>query len=187
MEKQLVIFMDSGDTIMNQATEIRNRQGIVVSAGCLPGAEETVRELARRGYPLCLVADGEAQSFCNVLIQHDLYNCFCSLIISENIKAEKPSPRMFKAAMGAMDLDVHDKHRIIMVGNNLARDIYGANRMGIRSVHINWSPRYPKTPANTLEKPTYTISELPELLELADRLEAELAVSDRQKRDLTRT
>lgn len=40
-----------------------------------------------------------------------------------------------------------------MVGNNLERDIVGANRFGITSVFIKWSPRYPMEPKNEEEVP----------------------------------
>lgn len=60
-----------------------------------------------------------------------------------------------------------------MVGNNLSRDIKGAKAMGITSVHLNWTPRYPKTPADDSERPDYTISEPMELVELIERLNRE--------------
>jgi FMN phosphatase YigB (HAD superfamily) len=170
-KKKLVIFIDSGDTIIDEGTQIRDDTGSITSAECLPGAAETIRKLAKNGYTLCLVADGEAQSFKNMMKQHNIYDCFSSMIISENIKAEKPSPRMFKAAMGALELTDSDIPRIIMVGNNLSRDIKGANLMGIRSVHIRWTPRYNKVPKDETEIATYTINLPEELLELSERLE----------------
>ncbi len=86
----------------------------------------------------------------------------------------KPDPRMFKAAAGALDLSEQDYGRIIMVGNNLSRDIKGANLLGIISVHLDWTPRYPKTPADESEMPAYTISEPLELLDLAESLNEKL-------------
>ena len=57
-----------------------------------------------------------------------------------------------------------------MVGNNLARDVRGANQVGITSVYLNWTTRYPRTPADPLEEPDYTITEPLELSGLAERL-----------------
>lgn len=172
--KKLVIFLDSGDTLIDESTEVRDAAGIVVQAKAIPGARETVRTLAENGYTLVLVADGEARSFQNALTQNGMYPYFSSLIISELIRTRKPSPRMFRAAMGAAELSDRDRGRILMVGNNLARDIRGANQMGLTSVFLDWSPRYPKTPADALEKPDYTIHTPSELIALADRLEQAL-------------
>jgi len=172
--RELIVFLDSGDTIIDESTEVRDDKGIVVTADVIPGADAMVKTLAERGYTLALVADGEAQSFANMFALHGIYDCFQAFIVSEHIRARKPSPRMFKAAMGALDLDESDKRRIIMVGNNLSRDIKGANQMGIVSVHLNWTTRYPKTPADASEMPDYTITEPLQLLDLVERLNGEL-------------
>ncbi|MBW7461121.1 HAD hydrolase-like protein, partial [Paenibacillus sepulcri] len=103
-EKKLILFLDSGDTIIDESTEIRDEEGIVISASVIPGADVMVKTLFERGYTLVLVADGDAQSFKNVFKQNNLYDYFTAMIYSENIKASKPSPRMFKAAAGAIEL-----------------------------------------------------------------------------------
>lgn len=173
-EKKLIIFFDSGDTIVDESTETRDEEGIVLSADLIPGAYATIQTLHERGYTLALVADGDAQSFKNVFKQHGLTDYFSAMIISENIKAVKPSPRMFKAAIGALDLSEADFSRTVMIGNNLSRDMKGANALGITSIFQSWTPRYPHEPADESERPTYTVSEPLELLELIDRLNAEL-------------
>ncbi|CAI6040651.1 HAD family hydrolase [Cohnella sp. JJ-181] len=172
--RRLVIFLDSGDTIVDESTEVRDADGIVVSADLIPGADVMVKTLRERGFTLALVADGDAQSFKNVYRQHGLYDDFDAMIYSENIKALKPSARMFKAALGALELREDDCGRVAMVGNNLSRDIKGANALGIASVHIGWTPRYPRVPTDESERPDYTIGEPLELVELAEKLDARL-------------
>ena len=173
-EKRLIIFFDSGDTIVDESTEIRDEEGIILSADLIPGADVTIQTLHERGYTLALVADGDAQSFKNVFKQHGLNDYFSAMIISENIKAVKPSPRMFKAAIGELDLSEADFSRTVMIGNNLSRDMKGANALGITSIFQSWTPRYPHEPADESERPTYTVSEPLQLLELIERLNAEL-------------
>jgi putative hydrolase of the HAD superfamily len=172
--KELIIFLDCGDTIIDEGTEIRDENDVVVKANVIPGADTMVKTLFKQGYRLVLVADGLAQSFKNMLTDHQLYDCFEAMIYSENIKALKPSPRMFKAAAGAIDLSEKDYDRIIMVGNNLKRDIKGANQLGITSVFIDWAPRYTKTPEDESEQPAYTINEPMQLVELVEELNAAL-------------
>ncbi|NQX64759.1 HAD-IA family hydrolase [Paenibacillus alba] len=174
-EKKLIVFLDCGDTIIDEGTEIRDEQGIVIHGKVIPGADIMVKTLAERGYRLALVADGDAQSFKNLLTQNGLYDYFETLTYSEPVKASKPSPRMFKAAVGAMDLSEKDYSRIIMVGNNLSRDVRGANQLGITSVFLSWTQRYPKAPADDWEIPNYTISEPQALIDLVEVLNLQLA------------
>lgn len=176
-ERKLVIFIDSGDTLIDEGTEIRDGSGIVISAKALPGAEPALRTLAQEGYPLVLVADGYARSFRNVLTQNGLYGYFSAVICSELMRTCKPDARMFRAAMGAFALGDGDRSRIVMLGNNLARDVAGANRAGITSIWLDWSPRYPHQPRSAEEQPDYTLHTLPELPPLVRKLEEKLRKS----------
>lgn len=174
-DKRLIIFLDCGDTLIDESSETRDENDVVIRAELIPGAAEMVRTLSERGYRIAMVADGMAQSFKNMMTQHGLYDDFEVMIYSECIKALKPHPRMFKAAAAAMELHPEDYSRIVMVGNNLKRDIRGANGVGMISVHMNWSPRYAKEPADDLEIPQYTVREPMELVGLVERLEASIA------------
>lgn len=175
-KKKLIIFTDVGDTIVDEATEIRKVPfGVVYGADCIEGAKETMLELYRRGFTIVLVADGLAKSFHNTMEQNGLDHIFSHWVISEEVGAEKPQAIMFDTAMRLLGLTDADKGRVIMVGNNLSRDVVGANRYGIGSVHFCWSPRYPHEPSTPEEVPTYRIGTMPELLALAERLERELA------------
>lgn len=175
MSKRLIVFTDSGDTLVNEGTEYRKEGSpIVESCELIDGAKEMLLTLKKRGYTIELVADGYTQSFDNSYGQHGLSDIFDARTISEEVGEEKPSQAMFETAMKLLNLKEEDKKRIIMVGNNLQRDIVGANRFGITSVFIQWSPRYPLEPSNEEETPDYIIHKPLELLELVEKLEAEL-------------
>lgn len=175
--KELISFIDSGDTIIDEGTEIRDENDIVIQADLIPGVDMMLKTLYERGYTLALVADGLSQSFVNMFKQNDIYDYFTTLIYSEPIRVAKPSPRMFKAAVGALDLSEADYGRIVMVGNNLSRDIKGANDLGLTSIFLSWSPRYTNEPADESEIPDFTISEPMELIDLVEKLNAELLVN----------
>ncbi|AIQ40109.1 HAD family hydrolase [Paenibacillus sp. FSL R7-0297] len=177
MQKKPVIFLDSGDTLIDEGTELRDGEGIVICAQLIPGADMLVRTLFERGYLLALVADGEVRSFDNIYSQNGLDQYFSAKIYSGHIGVEKPDPRMFRAAADALGLGPSDYSRILMMGNNLSRDIRGANALGMISVFLSWTPRYPLVPADEEEVPDYTISEPLQLLELVERLVAELRPS----------
>lgn len=167
----LAICLDCGDTLVDEGTEIRDENGIVVYAGLIPGAADMVRALKARGRRIALVADGYQASFQNILGGYGLYDLFDARAISDQLGVEKPHPAMFHAALEQLDIPREQYARVMMVGNNLERDIAGANALGITSVWIDWAPRRSKIPANPLEVPHHTIKNPLELLELLDRLE----------------
>ncbi len=176
MKPKLIIFTDVGDTIIDEGTEVRRVPcGVVYHAKCIPGARETLLELHRRGYTIVMVADGLVESFHNTMKENGLYHVFSAETISETLKTEKPDRRMFQTAMDSLRLTEGDKARVIMVGNNVKRDVAGANRFGIRSVLLTWSPRYRYAAEAPDETPSFRISTPEELLPLAERLNAELA------------
>ncbi len=176
-KKRLVVFTDIGDTIIDEGTEVRNGE-VVVHASCIPGARDVMRKLFASGYTIAMVADGLTQSFHNMMEQHQLTDVFSAWIISEEVGEDKPSPKMFEAAMRALSLKEEDKGRIIMVGNNVLRDMRGANRFGIRSVLMDWSDRRSFEPQLPEDVPTYRIHEPAALFELCERLNAELEGGD---------
>jgi FMN phosphatase YigB (HAD superfamily) len=161
------VFLDSGDTLVNEATEKFDADGYVIEADLIPGALEMVRALAGDGYQIALVADGRVRSFNTILGGHGIAPHFHAQVISESAGCEKPDRRMFQQAMAALGLDDDDAGAIVMVGNHLERDIGGANRLGIISIWQNWSTRRSHIPAEAHEVPRYTIrspGELPGLL-----------------------
>ncbi|TDQ36440.1 HAD family hydrolase [Aureibacillus halotolerans] len=175
----LIVFIDCGDTIIDESTEVRDDRGIVQKADVIPGADKAIKAIKEAGYPIVMVADGEALSFFNMMHDHGLYDCFDAMIYSENVKARKPDPRMFKAAWGAVNASPEDAWRTVMIGNNLARDVKGANALGIHSIFLDWSPRYPKVAADASEQPNSTIHTPSELLPLLNQLQQQLLASSR--------
>lgn len=176
MDRKLIIFTDIGDTIIDEGSEVREvPYGVVLHADCIPGAKETMLELYAQGFPIAMVADGLTKSFHNTMTQNGLEHIFAAKSISEENGVEKPAVAMFQKAMERLGLTEHDKERIVMVGNNLKRDVLGAKRFGIRSVLLSWSPRYDMVPSCEEETPDYVISRPEELLELANRLDALLS------------
>jgi putative hydrolase of the HAD superfamily len=161
------VFLDSGDTLVNEATEKFDADGYVIEAGLIPGALDMVRALAREGYRIALVADGRVRSFDTILGGHGIAPHFHAQVISESAGCEKPDRRMFEQAMSALGLGTGDAEAIVMVGNHLERDIGGANRLGIISIWQSWSKKRSHIPAEAHEVPRYTIrspGELPGLL-----------------------
>lgn len=171
MNKNLIIFTDSGDTIIDEGTQVFDERGIVTEAGFIPGAGEVLKQLKEEGYRIALVADGEWESFQNVYKKNGLGYCFEEWIVSEVVGEQKPARSMFDTAMEKMKLKEADKPFIVMIGNNLKKDVAGANRYGITSVWLDWSPRYFHSAEEPDWQPDYTVKTPQELKSLIGELE----------------
>lgn len=171
--KDLILFIDSGDTLVDESTEIRDDTGVVVQAELIPGAAEAVRTLWRAGAtalpwwrmdcaPLLTAYTG-SMGWRAALKPGPYRGTWGSV---------NPMARMFISAMEQMGLTDADKDRIVMVGNNLERDIAGANRLGLTSILMSWTTRYRLQPRVPEETPDFVVArpdELPALLAELDR------------------
>ena len=164
------LLFDLGDTIMLEETEVKDDQGTTLRAELVPGMAEALRRLKARGHRLALVADTRPDTPANVLRQHGLYDLFDAFAISEVVGASKPDPRIFCAALDELGITVRDYGRVVMVGNNLDRDVVGANRLGLISVFIHINERRRTRPLTEDEAPRYTVTSARELIALIERL-----------------
>ncbi len=181
------VLLDSGDTLVDEATEIRDEAGYVIDAALIPGTIEMIERLTAEGYRLALVADGLQRSFENVLGQHGIRKHLEAEIISEVLACEKPDQRMFDAALDALGLDAADAGHVVMIGNHLGRDVNGANRRGMVSIWLDWSPRREKQASASDEVPDYVVrspGEIPSLLAFIELAMARNATAARVAREL---
>lgn len=163
MPRLRAILLDLGDTIMQEQTEQKDETATTQRADLFPGMAELLADLRARGYPLALVADTRPGTYRNVLRQHGLWDVFDAFAISEELGTSKPDARMFRHALDALGIPEADWPRVAMVGNNLARDIRGANALGLISVHIVWNDRYPTTPSDDADRPRHVVRSAAEL------------------------
>ena len=165
------VCFDSGDTLVDEGTEVRDARGVVLRAELIEGAADTVQAVQALGYPVALVADGLVESFFNVLGHAGIWPLFGAVAISETLGAEKPDARMFYGALEQLNINEKDYGRVVMVGNNLARDIAGANALGLIAVWLDWAPRRPKVPQHELEVPDYVARKPREVLDILAEIE----------------
>ena len=156
------ILFDLGDVIMREETE-QKVDGVTQRAELVPGMADLLRDLKGEGKRLGLVADTREGTYLNVLRQHGLYDLFDVFAISDLLGVEKPDRRMFAHALAGLGIAPEDWQDVAMVGNNLARDIRGANALGLVSVWLAWNERYPLEPANEDERPAYQVGDADEL------------------------
>lgn len=173
MPRLRALLLDLGDTIMQEATEEKDATATTQRADIFPGMGDLLRDLHGRGYLLALVADTRPDTYRNVLAQHGLFDLFHAFAISEELGTSKPDARMFHHALQTLKIFKADWPRVAMVGNNLARDIRGANALGLISIHIVWNDRYPTEPAADGDRPRHVVRSAAELGQLIRSYEAE--------------
>ena len=172
-----VLLFDLGDTIMDEGTEIKDAEGTTLAAELIPGMADALRSFKAAGHRLAIVADARPETPPNVLRQHGLLDLFETLAISEVVGAasgvtsiDKPDPRIFRVALDALGIEEREYGRVVMIGNNLERDIAGANRLGLISVFFHWNERRRTTSLTTDEIPRYTVTSAQELVGLVAHL-----------------
>jgi HAD superfamily hydrolase (TIGR01549 family) len=176
----LAICLDFGDTLIDQATEVKDDTLTTLQAGLIPGADQMLYELKQRGYPLAIVSNGPVGSVSNVLQHYGLYDLFDIFAISQGLGIEKPDSRIFRHALEQLGIGPEAYGRTVMVGNDLAADIAGANSVGMISLWLDWAPRHRKTPNSDMEVPQHTIFVPLALPPLLDELERQFA-NERRK------
>ena len=95
-----------------------------------PDVKETLKRLKKK-YRIAAVSDGQAVWGLPELNAVGLAGFFSPLLISSDYGYRKPDHRLFKKALKKMDMKPEE---VIFIGNDLYRDIYGANKTGIKSV-----------------------------------------------------
>lgn len=125
----------------------------------LPGCEALLERLAERRR-LAVITNGLAAVQRPRLRRSPIGRYFQALVISEEVGAAKPDPRIFAAAFRAMgDPPLSD---VLVVGDNLAADVGGANAYGVDSCWVNPGGRSPDDGI----VPTWEIRRLDELATL---------------------
>ena len=164
------LLFDLGDTIMIEETEVKDADETTLRAELVPGMAAMLRALQEAGHRLALVADSRPCTPANVLRQHGLGDVFDYLAISEVVGAAKPSPAIFRAALDALGIPESDYGRVAMIGNNLERDVAGANRLGLISIFYHLNDRRRTEPLTPDEMPKHTVTSPEELWELITRI-----------------
>ncbi len=162
----VALLFDLGDTLMVEESEIKDADGTTLRADLIPGMAQALHWFKGRDYGLALVADSRPNTPLNVLRQHDLDHLFDYLAISEVVGVEKPDSLIFRAALEALGIPESDLDRVAMVGNNLERDVVGANRLGLISILFHWNDRRRSQPLTAEEEPQHRVTSAQELVSL---------------------
>ena len=131
-----------------------------------PGAKETLDTL-RGTYHLALVSDAQPCFARPEIRAVGLEGYFDPVVISAEYGFRKPDPRLFQAALEWLGLSTRE---VIFVGNDMHRDIFGASRLGIKTIFLasnQGTQSYPDT------NPSYVITRFEQLPEAVAALSRE--------------
>ena len=162
----MALLFDLGDTLMVEESEVKDAERTTLRAELVPGMAEALHRFKDRGYGLALVADSRPNTPVNVLRQHGLDHLFDYLAVSEVVGVEKPEPLIFQVALEALGILESEYGRVAMVGNNLERDVVGANRLGLISIFFHGNDQRRSQPLTAEEQPRYKVSSAQELVSL---------------------
>ena len=95
-----------------------------------PDVKNVLKKLQKK-YTLAAVSDGQSLWAKAELNAVGLTGYFDPLLVSSDYGYRKPDARLFKKALKKMKMTPQE---VIFIGNDLYRDVYGANELGIKSV-----------------------------------------------------
>jgi HAD superfamily hydrolase (TIGR01662 family) len=162
------VFFDLGDTLI---VEQGDKHLVETPFYAVPQAEETLIALKRKGLKVGIITNtttSREKDVRKVLQQLGLESYIDFIVTSVDAGCEKPDGRIFSIALNAFGVKATEA---IMVGDQVAKDIVGGNRIGMKTILFKWNQRYPETVRGQEEQPTYTIKSLRELENVLDQIE----------------
>ncbi len=127
----------------------------------IDGAHELLTALKSKGKKLYVISNGVLKIQEKRLKDSGFEALFDDIFISEVIGVDKPDKLFFDRVTAK--IDGFKAGEALVVGDSLTSDILGANNVKLDSVWFN-----PKKTANTTEaEPTYEVTQLKEILDLA--------------------
>ena len=102
-----------------------------------PGVREVLGDLRHR-YRLGVLSDGQYAYAAKELNVVGLLDHFDPIIVSGDHGYRKPDRRLYELTLSRMNLAPHET---LFVGDNMYRDVYGAKRMGLKTVFFQTGER----------------------------------------------
>ncbi len=120
----------------------------------LESARELLDSLSGR-YTMHIITNGFAEIQALKMASSNIAHYFTNIVTSENAKAKKPDPLVFRYALKLSDANVSES---LMIGDNYEADIMGAKSIDLDTVFYNPARQPVSNP------PTYNIGHLKELM-----------------------
>jgi len=125
----------------------------------VPGSIDTLVHLKETGVAMALITNGASDFQRQKIDRFDLAQYFEYILVEGEFGAGKPDISVFTHTLGILGVSPENAW---MVGDDLKRDILGANEVGIFSVWVDWKKE--GLPSNSEAKPDRIITTILELV-----------------------
>jgi HAD superfamily hydrolase (TIGR01662 family) len=162
------VFFDLGDTLI---VEQGDKHLGEAPFDAVPQAKETLIAMKQKGFKVGIIANttiSREKDVRKTLQQLGLESYIDFILTSVDAGCEKPDGRIFSIALRAVGVKASEA---VMVGDRVAKDIVGGNRIGMKTILFKWNQRYPETITGQEEQPTCTIKHLRELQYVLDQID----------------
>lgn len=97
-----------------------------------PEARDFIDSVRTRGVPVCVISNIDRADIEHAIAHHAIH--VDHLITSDDVRAYKPNPELFEAALETLGLS---PHQVLHVGDSRTSDVAGAHAMGIPVAWVN--------------------------------------------------
>ncbi len=149
----LRIEADAEDLRVDLARRFREAAAFAVH----PDVELALTRLQTAGLRLAVVSNWSVQ-LTGLLEELGLARWFDAIVASEAVESSKPAPRIFREALGRVDVSADEA---VHVGDHLLNDVEGAAAAGLTGILLDRAGTRPRSPGVV-----HSLLELPERLGL---------------------
>jgi putative hydrolase of the HAD superfamily len=161
------VFFDFGETLVERLSDaVLPLRELVVTP--FPESVAVLAEIKGSGYRVALVSNtsqSDEGMFDEVLRARGMRGYFDAIVTSVDVGHEKPHPAIFLRALERLGCAAEE---VVMVGDDLAKDIQWATDMGMVTIHVR---REEGAQAAADPKPTFRVSTLAEIPGILERLQ----------------
>ncbi len=125
----------------------------------IPGSLDTLVHFRNTGVPMALITNGASDFQRQKIDRFDLTQYFDYILVEGEFGAGKPDISVFIHALAKLGVSTD---KAWMVGDDLKRDILGANQAGIFSIWVDWQNK--GLPGDSPAHPDRTVSNIAELV-----------------------
>ncbi len=131
------------------------------------GVSEVLDRVREKGLKIGLITDAESVDALVRLEKVGILEYFDVTVTHDDTGKKKPDPEPFLYCLEEMGLEPEE---VVLVGDNLERDISAGKEMGMVTVHARYGERDPREEENL--EADHSIDEVVELLEILDSVGA---------------
>lgn len=148
------VIFDLGNTLVSEET-----------GNAFPYAVEVLNQLKNK-FKLALITNVHhtttTEKVQEILAEAGIPDVFEVVVVSSEVGSSKPNSQIFEIALNGLDIEPEEA---VMIGNIISTDIFGANRIGMKTVLFQPSNEYQRS---DWESPDHTIHSLKDLTRLLE-------------------